>query len=92
MGALHWQKTKVKLFIAFSLVHSYEAGQIARPIRLSPRNEWGLSIDRKLKYTGLIGLANVDGMGSDGIGPRFEAFRISHHTQPQLLVITSTEF
>ena len=68
VGALHWQKTKVKLFIAFSLVHSYEAGQIPRSIRLTPRNEWGLSIGRKQKYTDLIDLANVDGIGWDGIG------------------------
>ena len=74
------------------MVDSYEAGKFARPIRLPPRNEWGLPIDRKLKFADLIGLANVDEMGSDGIGPPKDVFRTSHYTQPQLRVITSTEF
>ena len=53
---------------AFSLVVSYEAGKVTMPIRLPPRDERGLSIGRKLKFTDLIGLANVDGMGWDRIG------------------------
>ena len=32
-----------------------------------PRNEWGLSIGRKLKFTDLIGWANVDRIGSDPV-------------------------
>ena len=48
----------------------------------------------------MIGLANVDRMGWDGIGwdgigwdrPPKHVFRTSHYTQPQLRVITSTEF
>ena len=80
---------------AFSLVVSYEAGKVAMPIRLPPRDERGLSIGRKLKFTDLIDLANVDRMGSDGMGsdrPPKHVFRTSHYTQPQLRVITSTEF
>ena len=57
-----------KLFIAFSLVDSYETGKVTRPIGSPPRNEWGLSIGRKSKFTDLIDLANVDRMGSDGMG------------------------
>ena len=71
----------------------YEAGKFERPIRLPPEINREISIGRKLKFTDLIGLANVDGMGwdrmgSDGMGPPFEALRTSHYTQPQLRVIT----
>ena len=69
----------------------YEAGKVAKPIKTPPRDERGHSIGRKLKFTDLIGLANVDrmgwdgigwdGIGSDGIGPPFEALRTYHcHT------------
>ena len=87
--------TPGKLFITFWLVDSYEAGKVVRPIRLPPRNEWGLSIDRKSKYTDVIDLANVDRIGWDRMGsdrPPKHVFRTSHYTQPQLRVITSTEF
>ena len=54
-----------ELLIAFSLVDNYEAGKVESPIRSLPRDEWGISIHRKTKYTDLIDLANVDGMGWD---------------------------
>ena len=66
------------------MVDIYEAEKVARPIRLPPRNERGFSIDRKLKFTDLIDLANADGMGWigwDRIDPPFEVFRTYHcHT------------
>ena len=46
----------------------YEAGKISHPIKMPPRDNRWLSIGRKLKFTDLIGLANVDGMGWDRIG------------------------
>ena len=41
-------------WLKFTKSHSdwstnYEAGKVSRPIRLPPRNEWGLSIGRKSK-------------------------------------------
>ena len=35
--------------------------------QIAPPEMNGLSIDRKLKYTDLIDLANVDGVGSDPV-------------------------
>ena len=46
----------------------YEAGKISHPIKTPPRDERGLSIGRKLKFTDLIGLAKVDSIGWDRIG------------------------
>ena len=46
----------------------YEAGKFERPIRLPPGINREISIGRKLKHTDLIGLAKVDGIGSDRMG------------------------
>ena len=73
---------------------NYEVGKILNPLNY-------LSIGGKLKFTDLIGWANVDGMGwdrigsdgmgSDWIGPRVEVFRTyhSHNHSYEYLRVTS---
>ena len=85
-----------KLFIAFSLVHSYETGKVARPVRLTPQNEWGFSIGRNSKFTDLTDLTNVDGRmdgRTDGWTP-FSFFQDPplHTTTVTSKVITSNTF
>ena len=77
----------------------YEDGKFARPITLPPRDNRWLSIGGKLKFTDLIGWANVDRIGRFGRFGRFGSDRTPNSgfpdlplPQPQLRVFTSNEF
>ena len=71
----------------------YEDGKFARPITLPPRDNRWLSIGGKLKFTDLIGWANVDRIGRFGrFGPLIQVFRTYHYHNHSYEYLRVTSF
>ena len=77
--------------IVFWLVGVLRGWEDSTPNQNAPdRDERGLSIGRKLKYTYLIGWANVDRIGR--FGPRVEVFRTYHYHNHSYEYLRVTSF